>query len=169
MQYDNLKVRTTAYCSRAERQRFNRETAEYGRHAADMHPYDEEEIELELMRRKEALGQKGRCGMKKPVRATLVFGLFSALAVVPLLWLFPVRWGLPFVVKMALWADLALYAVLLCRLEQNPCFINTFPFVAFVGDRCMARRADRIHSGGPLSFSAGFAAVFVSRPVFSGT
>ena len=53
--------------------------------------------------------------MNRAVRTTLVYGFISALAVVPATWLLAAPIGWPMAFKLALWADLFIYAVLLAR------------------------------------------------------
>ena len=53
--------------------------------------------------------------MNKPVRTTVVFGLVSAFLMLPLLWYQDARGAWPGALEAAVWADLAVYALLLCR------------------------------------------------------
>lgn len=71
--------------------------------------------------------------MNKPVRTTLVFGMLSALTMAPLVWWFSPHWGLPLVVKLALWADLSVYAVFMSRWSQTRITSIAFPMLLLLG------------------------------------
>ncbi|WP_372680911.1 hypothetical protein [Desulfosarcina sp.] len=71
--------------------------------------------------------------MKRHVRTTLVYGLISALAVVPAAWLLagPVGWPMAF--KLTLWLDLLGYAALLARWSGKRPSAILFPMVLLLG------------------------------------
>lgn len=71
--------------------------------------------------------------MKKPVRTTVFFGLLSALMVLPLSRLLTGSLGGIVAIKLVLWADLALYALLLCRWGKRPALSALFPLVLLLG------------------------------------
>ena len=71
--------------------------------------------------------------MKKPIRATVVFALASGAVVVPLTLLLTayLPWSTAF--KMTLWADLALYSVLLARWRGVRLGALLFPLLILLG------------------------------------
>lgn len=71
--------------------------------------------------------------MKRPVRTTLVYGLVSALAVMPAAWSFTGIIGWPMAFKLSLWADLFFYAVLLARWSGNGFCAVGFPMALLLG------------------------------------
>lgn len=58
LKYETLKVKAAAFCKQAECTTFT-ETSSFFAEEASGFSFDDEEIELELMRRKEALAEKG--------------------------------------------------------------------------------------------------------------
>ena len=71
--------------------------------------------------------------MNKPVRTTLVFGLLSALALVPVLWYQRSYGAWPMALELAIWFDLAVYAVLLCRWSRIRFAAVLFPLSLLLG------------------------------------
>lgn len=71
--------------------------------------------------------------MNKPVRTTVVFGLASALLIFPVVWLLTDRWGWPAAFKLALWADLLIYSVLLVRWSGARLLSVLFPLGLLLG------------------------------------
>jgi hypothetical protein len=71
--------------------------------------------------------------MKRPVRTTLVYGAISALAVMPAAVLLSAYVDWPSAVKLALWADLAAYAVLMARWSGKPLTAIMFPLALLLG------------------------------------
>ncbi|MBC2709661.1 MAG: hypothetical protein HGJ94_01190 [Desulfosarcina sp.] len=71
--------------------------------------------------------------MKRPVRTTLVYGLISALAVMPAAWLFAGPIGWPMAFKLALWMDLFFYTVLLARWGGKSLIAIVFPMALLLG------------------------------------
>ena len=71
--------------------------------------------------------------MKKPVRTTVVFGLISALLMVPVVWMLTDRLGWATGFKLALWTDLALYSVLLVRWSEARLLPVLFPLGILLG------------------------------------
>ena len=71
--------------------------------------------------------------MKRPVRTTLVFGLISALSVIPAAGLAAGPIGWPMAFKLALWMDIFLYAILLARWSGKGLFSMVFPLVLLLG------------------------------------
>ena len=71
--------------------------------------------------------------MKRPVRTTLVYGLISALAVMPAACLFagPLGWSMG--LKLALWMDLLIYATLLARWRGKGLRAIAFPMALLLG------------------------------------
>jgi hypothetical protein len=71
--------------------------------------------------------------MNKPVRTTIVFALASGIFVVPAVELLSVVWSWPMAFKLMLWADLAVYAVLLSRWSRTPPWQLLFPLAVLLG------------------------------------
>ena len=71
--------------------------------------------------------------MNQPVRTTLVFGLISALVVIPLAWGLSGLIGWSMALKLTLWVDLTLYAVLLARWSASPLMAIGFPLALLLG------------------------------------
>ena len=71
--------------------------------------------------------------MKRHVRTTLVYGLISALIVMPLAGLLagPIGWSMAF--KLVLWLDLFIYAVLLARWSAKGIGAIVFPMALLLG------------------------------------
>ena len=71
--------------------------------------------------------------MKRHVRTTLVYGLISALTVMPAAWSLagPVGWPMAF--KLMLWLDLLGYAALLARWSGKGPSVILFPMVLLLG------------------------------------
>jgi hypothetical protein len=71
--------------------------------------------------------------MNKPVRTTLIFGLVSALAMVPVLWYQRSFGAWPMALKLAIWLNLAVYALLLCRWSRTRYLSILFPLALLLG------------------------------------
>ncbi len=71
--------------------------------------------------------------MKRPVRSTLVYGLISALTVMPAAWPLAGLIGWPMAFKLVLWTDLAFYAVLLSRWSGKGLLTIVFPLALMLG------------------------------------
>ena len=71
--------------------------------------------------------------MNKPVRTTLVFGVLSGLAMVPLLWYQRLFGAWPMALELAIWLDLAVYSVLLCRWSRTRIAAILFPLALLLG------------------------------------
>ena len=71
--------------------------------------------------------------MSKPVRTTLVFGLVSGLLLFPVAWLMTTRWGWPAAFQLTLWADVAVYALLLARWSRTRLLSLLFPLGVLLG------------------------------------
>ena len=71
--------------------------------------------------------------MKQPVRTTLAYGLISALTVMPAAWSAAELIGWTMAFKLALWADLSIYAVLLARWSGNGLSAVGFPLALLLG------------------------------------
>lgn len=71
--------------------------------------------------------------MNKPVRTTLIFGLVSALAMVPVLWYQRSYGAWPPALELAIWLDLAVYAVMLCRWSRTRLVSVVFPLALLLG------------------------------------
>lgn len=71
--------------------------------------------------------------MKRNVRTTLVYGLISALTVMPLAWLLAGPMGWPLAFKLVLWLDLFIYAVLLVRWSGKGIGTIVFPMTLLLG------------------------------------
>ncbi len=71
--------------------------------------------------------------MNRPVRTTIVFALLSGLLVVPAAWLLQrlIIWPIAF--KLVLWADLAVYAVMLARWSRTSPGELVFPLALLCG------------------------------------
>lgn len=71
--------------------------------------------------------------MKRAVRTTLVFGVVSALGVMPAAGLLagPIGWSMAF--KLALWSDLFFYAVFLSRWSNKALIAIFFPLALLLG------------------------------------
>lgn len=70
--------------------------------------------------------------MNKPIRTTLIFGLLSALSVIPLTSV-PVYWGWSISCKLFWWTNLTLYSVLLCRWSRTRPVAILFPLLLLLG------------------------------------
>jgi hypothetical protein len=71
--------------------------------------------------------------MKKPIRTTLVFGLLSSLIMLPVIWYEGMRWAWPSLFELAIWAMVAVYAVLLCRWGRVGFLNAIFPLLLLFG------------------------------------
>lgn len=71
--------------------------------------------------------------MNRYVRTTLVYGLISALAVMPLAWLLAGPIGWPMAFKLVLWLDFFIYAVLLARWSGRGIGAIVFPTALLLG------------------------------------
>lgn len=71
--------------------------------------------------------------MNKPIRTTVVFGLVSGFLVMPLIHLLSGYWYWPTAAKLVLWADLAIYAILLARWSGTRLLPVLFPLVLLLG------------------------------------
>ena len=71
--------------------------------------------------------------MKRHVRTTLVYGLISALTVMPLAGLIAGPIGWPMAFKLVLWLDLFIYAVLLARWSAKGIGAIVFPMALLLG------------------------------------
>lgn len=71
--------------------------------------------------------------MNKPVRTTLVFGLLSALTIMPVLWYRDAYRAWPMALELAIWLNLAVYAVLLCRWSRTRLAAVLFPLALLLG------------------------------------
>lgn len=71
--------------------------------------------------------------MKRHVRTTLVYGLISALAVMPSAWALTAYIGWPLAFKLMLWADLFGYAILLTRWSGKDLGSIVFPLALLLG------------------------------------
>jgi hypothetical protein len=67
--------------------------------------------------------------MNKPIRTTLVFALASGLLFGPLTWTLSRYWFWPPAVNLVLWAELAIYALLLARWSHTRVKTLLFPLV----------------------------------------
>ena len=82
--------------------------------------------------------------MKRPVRATIVFGAFSALTVMPLAWGLAGVMGWSPAFKLVLWLDLSVYAILLARWSGQRTTSVIFPLALLLGAA--------LWPGGPTAF-----------------
>ena len=71
--------------------------------------------------------------MKRHVRTTLVYGLISALTVMPAAWSLAGLVGWPMAFKLMLWLDLLGYAALLARWSGNGPSVILFPMALLLG------------------------------------
>ena len=71
--------------------------------------------------------------MKRSVRTTLVYGLISALTVMPAAWSLAGFVGWPMAFKLALWLDLLGYAALLARWSGKGSRVILFPMALLLG------------------------------------
>ena len=71
--------------------------------------------------------------MIKPVRTTIVFGLASGLLLLPVAWLNASHWGWSAAFQLALWAEAALYALLLARWSRTGLLSLVFPLGILLG------------------------------------
>lgn len=71
--------------------------------------------------------------MNKPVRTTLVFGLLSALVTVLVLWHQRSYGARPLALELAIWFNLAGYAMLLCRWSRTRFSALVFPLALLLG------------------------------------
>lgn len=71
--------------------------------------------------------------MKRPVRTTLIYGIISAMAVMPVAWLIAGPMGWPMAFKLALWVDLFIYAMLLARWSGKGPGTIVFPITLLLG------------------------------------
>jgi hypothetical protein len=95
------------------------------------HPSDEE-IELELLHTQRSAAER-RQPMKRHVRTTLVYGLISALTVMPITGLLAAPIGWPMAFKLVLWLDLFFYAALLARWSNKGMSAIVFPTTLLLG------------------------------------
>ena len=71
--------------------------------------------------------------MNKPVRTTIVFALASGLFVVPLAAALSPYWSWAAAFKLALWADMTVYAILLARWSRARRASLVFPLAILLG------------------------------------
>ena len=74
--------------------------------------------------------------MNKPVRTTLIYGLLSGLAMIPVLWHHHVQGAYgawPTALELAIWCDLAVYTLLLCRWSRTRLPAVLFPLALLLG------------------------------------
>lgn len=71
--------------------------------------------------------------MKRCARTTLVYGLISALTVMPAAWLLTGPIGWPMAFKLSLWADLCIYAIFLMRWSGKGIGAIVFPMALLLG------------------------------------
>jgi len=71
--------------------------------------------------------------MNKPVRTTLVFGLLSGLAMVPVLWYQRSYGAWPMALELAIWCNLSIYSILLCRWSRTRFTAIFFPLALLLG------------------------------------
>ncbi len=71
--------------------------------------------------------------MKRPVRSTLVFGLISALAVMPAAGMLAVLTGWSLAIKLVLWTAFLVYALLLTRWSGTRPVAIAFPLALLLG------------------------------------
>lgn len=71
--------------------------------------------------------------MNPPVRTTLVFGLLSGLAMVPVLWYQRTYGAWPMALELVIWLNLAIYSVLLCRWSRTRISAMLFPLALLLG------------------------------------
>jgi hypothetical protein len=71
--------------------------------------------------------------MNRPVRTTIVYALASGFLVVPTAMLLSPYLYWPMAFKLALWADLAVYAVLLARWSRTRLLAVIFPLALLLG------------------------------------
>ena len=71
--------------------------------------------------------------MNRPTRTTIVYALAGGCLVVPAAMLLAPYLHWTTALKLTLWADLALYAVLLCRWSRTPLTSILFPLVLLLG------------------------------------
>lgn len=71
--------------------------------------------------------------MNRPTRTTIVYALAGGFLIVPAAMLLSpyLHWAMAF--KLTLWADLAIYAVLLCRWSRTPLLSVVFPLALLLG------------------------------------
>lgn len=71
--------------------------------------------------------------MSRPVRTTIVYAIFSGIAVVPAALLLSPTFGWTTALKSVLWADLALYAVMMARWSRAGLLPVLLPLVLLLG------------------------------------
>ena len=71
--------------------------------------------------------------MSRPIRTTVIFGLISTLLIVPAAGLLTRHWGWPAAHKLILWADLALYTLLMVRWSKSRLAPALFPLAILLG------------------------------------
>ena len=71
--------------------------------------------------------------MKSPIRTTIVYGILSAIAAMPLAGVLVAPLGWPVAFKLVLWAILAGYALLLAHWCQRRPIVLLFPLVLLLG------------------------------------
>lgn len=71
--------------------------------------------------------------MNKPIRTTVFFGLLSGLLVLPVAYLMGDRLGWSLAFKLAVWADLAVYALLMARWSGTRAAAVLFPLAVLLG------------------------------------
>ena len=71
--------------------------------------------------------------MNTPVRTTLVFGILSGLAMVPVLWYQRSHAAWPMALELAIWSNLAVYSVLLCHWSRTRFTALFFPLALLLG------------------------------------
>lgn len=71
--------------------------------------------------------------MTNHIRTTLIFGLLSALSVLPLTYIATILWGWPVAIKCFVLANLILYSVLLCYWSNTSIVSIVFPLLLAVG------------------------------------
>ena len=78
--------------------------------------------------------------MSKPVRTTIVFALASGILMVPVVEVLSTCWSWPAAFKLALWIDLAVYAILLSRWSRTPTVVGCLSPADPSGHGLMAAR-----------------------------
>lgn len=71
--------------------------------------------------------------MSRPIRTTVIFGLISTLLILPVAGLLTRHWGWPAAYKLTLWADLALYTLLMVRWSESRWTPALFPLAILLG------------------------------------
>jgi len=80
--------------------------------------------------------------MKKPFRTTIVFGLLSSLMMFPVVWYAGIRYGWPILFELVLWANVAVYAGLMCGWSRVRFRNALFPLLLLLGVAFLPIRHD---------------------------